>query len=127
MISMQALNRGNYQVTEEVLRNLSNLCVALLLLEEAYTEEGGEEFYVTSGLRSHEDQMRINPKNPHSAHTEGLAADLADADSKIWTFCISHLPAIIELELYLEDKKFTPKHLHLQMRPPKSGKRVFYP
>jgi hypothetical protein len=127
MITVETLNPNRYHPTQDQLANLSKLAFAVSTIEYSYIKQGGREFIVTSGLRSVADQERVNPSVRLSAHIEGLACDIADLDKKIWAFCVDNLEAIIELELYLEDKLWTPRHVHFQLRPPASGKRIFHP
>lgn len=127
MITIETLNPHRYTPTSEQLSNLNKLAFAMSTVESAYITHGGSDFIITSGLRSIADQQKINPTASKSAHLEGLACDVADLNKKIWFFCIDNLEAIIELGLYLEDKLYSPRHVHFQLRPPASGKRIFQP
>lgn len=89
--------------------------------------ECGTRFTVTSGLRSVEDQQRINPKAKRSAHLTGEAVDIADPDGGVWEWLIDNLELVKQVGIYLEAKAFTPTWCHLQIRPPASGNRVFLP
>jgi len=62
-----------------------------------------------------------------SAHMTGEALDLYDPTWKIAEWCHSHLAVLEALGLYLEHPSATVGWCHLQTRPPKSGRRVFYP
>lgn len=127
MITIEKLNPHKHQVNPDILSNLDKLSFAMTMLEQAYMSDGGDEFIITSGYRTREEQKKINPTTINSAHIFGLACDVADIDKKIWDFCIDNLHAIAELDLYLEDKLYTQKHVHFQMRAPRSGKRIFIP
>jgi len=64
-----------------------------------------------------------------SLHLEAAAIDLIDYDGKLYKFIIDNFWKWdrLDLDIYLEDKDYTPKHVHLQTLPPKSGLRIFKP
>jgi hypothetical protein len=62
-----------------------------------------------------------------SWHLQCAALDLADADGSLWTFCLENLELCADLGLWLEDKRWTPTWVHLQIYPPGSGARIFRP
>lgn len=84
---------------------------------------------VTSGFRTAEDQARVDPAHPQSMHTKGCAVDIYDPnpDKRLWEWCIEHMTLMVELGLYLEDKLYTPRHVHFQSVAPASGSRIFKP
>ena len=120
-MTVKDLNPNQYITTEIQLQNLEKLAEAISGLEILMNRE----FYVTSGLRSMSDQMRINPAVLNSSHLHGSAVDLLDVDGSIDSWCVSNLDALIRLGLYLESPTETPRWSHLQITPPKSGRRVF--
>jgi hypothetical protein len=120
---MQELNPKNYPVTEEQQKNLNKLYIAINNIRTAYAKP----MTVTSGLRSQEDQLRINPKAPQSKHTQGAAVDILDRDGNLWKWCMINMQLLVDNELYLEDKASTPTWVHFQCIPPKSGNRIFKP
>lgn len=123
MISLDELNPKKYSLSEEQAKNLEKLHSAINKIRTAY----GKPMLVTSGVRSEEDQKRINPKAPKSNHLLGLACDIADKDGKLWNWLMVNLNLLEEAGLYLEHKSATPTWVHFQACPPKSGKRVFFP
>lgn len=84
---------------------------------------------VTSGFRTAEEEMRIDPQHPNSMHTKGAAVDIADPDPerRLWTWCIDHLDLITEIGLWLESRVYSASHVHFQIYPPESGHRIFIP
>lgn len=88
----------------------------------------GELRTVNSGFRTPEYNTPThgipNPK-AGSAHLSGEAIDLEDHDGQLKAFCTEDI--LKEFGLYLEHPSATPTWCHLQTRPPKSGKRIFYP
>lgn len=122
-ISMKELNPHSYPTTIEQQANLDKLLQALNTIRNTYAVP----MIVTSGLRSEEDQARINPSAPKSKHLLGQAADISDKDGKFWTWCMNNMSLMEQLGVYFEDKKSTPTWVHIQIVPPKSGKRIFLP
>ncbi len=63
-----------------------------------------------------------------SKHRTGQAVDLADgADRGLARWCLSNLDALEQIGLWMEDPRWTPTWVHLQLVPPGSGKRVYVP
>lgn len=62
-----------------------------------------------------------------SWHQQCAAVDLVDVDGKLWAYCLNNLELCADLGLWLEDKRWTPTWIHLQIYPPKSGNRIFVP
>lgn len=123
MITLQELNPRKHKLTPDQQANLELLCEKMNKIRTAY----GKPMRVTSGVRSVEDQLRINPKAPKSKHLLGLACDIADADGKLWAWLMDNLKLVEEAGLYLECKSATPTWVHFQASPPKSGRRIFRP
>ncbi len=123
MITFKELNPRGYATTEDVDANLELLHAAINKVRAAY----GKPMVVTSGLRTVEHQMRVNPKAPQSKHILGLAVDIADPDGKLWAWCKKNVPVLEEAGLYMEDGRYTKGWCHFQVTPPKSGKRFFIP
>jgi hypothetical protein len=53
------------------------------------------------------------------------AVDLEDKDGKLYYFAMENIPLLEELGLYCETRQGP--WLHLQCKPPKSGRRFFHP
>lgn len=62
-----------------------------------------------------------------SAHMSGQAADLHDPQGVIKDAIMANLSVLEEFDLYMENPQYTPTWCHLQIRPTKSGNRVFIP
>lgn len=91
--------------------------------------EYGLPMRITSGFRSLEDEMRIDPAHPNSMHTRGAAVDIYDPDpeKRLWNWCIEHMGLLTELGLYIEDRLYSKNHVHFQSWAPLSGNRIFIP
>ncbi len=111
------------KLSDEQVRNLNTLIPKINELLERYNRP----VTMNSGYRSPEDQMRINPKAPHSKHIECAAIDIGDKDHNFRYWTLMHLNYLIELGLFMEDPSHTPTWIHLQCIPPKSGKQIFIP
>lgn len=122
-MTVEDLNPDDLPLTPITHSNLKSLAQALSVLEK----QRGRGFIVTSGLRDRETQTRINPKNPKSAHLEGLAVDVLDSNGEVWDWLIENLDLVADLGFYLESKAYTKTWVHLQMRPPRSNNRIFIP
>lgn len=120
-MTVDKLNPKRHPINDYQSAALEKLAITITQLEI----EIGEEFLVTSGFRSSEDQMRINPGVRNSAHMSGEAVDVSDVDGSIDHWCLDNLPILISLGLYLESPTQTPRWSHLAIIPPKSGNRVF--
>lgn len=87
---------------------------------------------VNSGWRP----RAVNDATPNavsqSQHLVGRAIDLPDPDRALAAWCVAHLEVLAEVGLWMEDPRWTydasgDHWVHLQIVPPKSGRRVFIP
>lgn len=103
--------------------------IKLIAVMNRVRSEYGLLMIVTSGVRSLKDEMRIDPKHPDSNHVQAAACDIYDPDpeKRLWNWCVERIELLIELGLYLEDRLYSPNHVHFQIYPPKSGHRIFIP
>jgi hypothetical protein len=62
-----------------------------------------------------------------STHLSGEGLDTRDPERKFARWCLRNLHELERLGLWMEDPRWTPTWVHLQTRPPASGKRVFIP
>jgi hypothetical protein len=87
---------------------------------------------ITSGVRSWEDQVRIDKaagRKPRtgSMHLMACAVDVWDRDKHLWGWVLDNLKLMEELGIFLEDKNSTPTWVHFQIKPPRSKNRIFLP
>jgi len=126
-ITKKELNPHNYTLTEEQKPNFERLFEIMNEIRKAY----GNPMVITSGLRNDQDQARIDgaagriPRK--SMHLLGAACDVWDRDGLLWKWCMNNMKLLEKLDIYLEDKSFTPTWVHFQILPPKSKKRIFIP
>lgn len=121
MITAKELNPKNYLVTAEQAGNLADLLFKINIIRR----EWGKPMIVTSGLRSKEDQMRINPKAPNSKHLLGAAVDISDPDGSLYHWLTEHTARLKQIGLYCE--LGTKGWCHIQVLPPASGNTWFLP
>jgi uncharacterized protein YcbK (DUF882 family) len=131
MDNIKDLNPRGYPESDIITRNLQTLFTRLMELQDAFVDQGGKPFMITSGLRSEAQQAELiaqgKTKAVHSKHLSGWAADIFDPKKKLQAF-IKKDPAILErIGLWCEAFEYTATWVHVQATPPKSGKRFFIP
>lgn len=109
-------------LTPKLSENLTKLMLALNALRDLY----GKPMIVSSGYRPPEINFAAGGAK-QSNHMFCLACDFKDPDGALDRWCLENLSALEECGLYLEDPGHTPGWCHLQVVPPRSGKRVFIP
>lgn len=83
---------------------------------------------VASGWRPKSVNDSIAHASATSLHLNGLGVDLRDTPERaLARFCLRNLDLLAELELWMEDPRWTPTWVHLQAGAPRSGNRVFVP
>lgn len=82
---------------------------------------------VTSGWRPAAVNAAVPGAAKGSKHLSCQAIDLEDRDGRLDAWCMANPDALEELQLWLEHPDATPGWCHLQILPPRSGNRVFYP
>lgn len=128
MISKSELLKGRdtqypNDYTQEISDNLDNLLVPMNQIRTSW----GKPMAVNSGWRP----PSINAATPgaatHSKHMSGLAVDILDSDGSLWAWVLQNLDLMKQLNIYFEDKRWTPNWVHFQLGGPASGKRIFVP
>ena len=116
------------ELTDQMRANAEALC--------AHVNAMLEEFGETRALRSGWRPQSVNDGTPNAAHASKhitcQAMDIADDDDALKTWALSrmpdgHYPVLERYGLYAEDGRATESWLHVQIVPPGSGKRVYYP
>lgn len=111
---------GDY--TDEISDNLNSLLTPMNAIRTAW----GNPMTVDSGWRP----PAINKADggaPNSKHMIGLACDIADTTGELWTWVLNNLELLQSLNIYMEDRRWTPTWVHFQLGQPKSGHRIFIP
>jgi hypothetical protein len=90
-----------------------------------------EAFGSSRGLRSGWRPQAVNDATPNSAknskHITCEAIDLDDNDRTLQEWCMDHQDELQRIGLWMEHPIATPSWTHVQIVPPGSGKRAFFP
>lgn len=90
-----------------------------------------EAFGEERGLRSGWRPQAVNDATPnaahHSRHITCEAIDLEDEDRRLQEWCMLNLPTLANIGLWMEHAIATPTWTHVQIVPPGTGMRVFFP
>lgn len=99
--------------------NLCNLMVQINRLRDWY----GKQFIITSGYRDEEHNKRVGGAK-NSAH---LTCEAVDIQCEGLSEELMKNPWVLEkFDLWMEHPSQTPTWVHLQIRPTKSGNRIFF-
>lgn len=82
---------------------------------------------VSSGWRPPSVNKNTSGAAPRSKHMTCEAVDIYDPDGTLDDWCMDNLARLEAVGLWLEHPSATKGWAHLQIAPPRSGKRVFYP
>lgn len=123
------INPAGHPVNQEIELNIKTLIDKLSIIREVFKRP----MVVTSGLRDKADMLRIYSNRPESRipwgsmHLIGAAADIADRDKSLASFCADNVQLLEDIGLWCEDPTYTHSWVHFQIYPPKSGNRFFKP
>ena len=109
-------------LTPEMKKNLDILLVAVNKLRAMW----GKPLTVSSGYRPAAQNAAAGGAKK-SNHMICAAVDFRDPDQSLAKFLISRLDILEACGLWMEDPASTPTWCHLQIYPPKSGRRIFKP
>lgn len=87
----------------------------------------GEARAVNSGWRPASYNVTVPGAALKSKHITCEAIDLADPDGDLDEWCMKNQDTLAEIGLWLEHPAATKGWCHVQIVPPKSGNRVFFP
>lgn len=116
-------------LTPEILANAEQTVARVNLLLSRYKSATGDAKIrkVTSGWRPPAVNQGVSGAAPRSKHMTGEAVDIADPDGKLDEWCLENPKVLEEVGCWQEHPSATAVWCHLQIVPPKSGRRVFYP
>lgn len=130
-MTLAELNKKKYPTDQVVASNLLTLRQRLNQIEALWEAAGNAPFMVTSGLRSDTEQTNMikagKSKATKSKHLFGCAADVYDPEDKIKEWLKANPDILRDAQLWCEHWDFTPGWLHVQIVPPGSGNRWFFP
>lgn len=81
----------------------------------------------SSGWRPPAVNASIENAAPRSHHITGCASDKYDPHGQLDRWCLENLDKLAEIGLWLESPRHTPGWNHTQIKPPRSGARIFIP
>lgn len=82
---------------------------------------------ISSGWRPPVVNAATKGASKTSLHMTGLAVDLYDPEQELDKFAMRNQQVLKDLGLWLEHPNYTPNWCHVQLKPPRSGNRVFIP
>lgn len=125
---------GKWKGTEEQIHNAVILLGRVNKLHDHLVSKGVTFPYnpVTKSLVSGEKYGGFRPQScpigaPQSAHKDGKAIDLYDPLNEIDDAILADPDILVQFDLYIEHPEATDTWSHWSSKPPKSGKRIFYP
>lgn len=89
-------------------------------------EIGIKDYVISSGFRTQEANKAAGGSK-FSAHCSCEAIDIVDKDKKLYNALLVSIPLLSKYGLYMEHGDYCPTWIHLQIRRPKSGNRIFLP
>ena len=110
------------ELTADIKTNAEKTVKAVGAVEKAY----GAPLLVTSGWRPPSVNKAVGGAKS-SKHLTAQACDVSDPKGDLARWCLSNLPELERIGVWLEDPSFTGGWVHLQTVPPRSGRRVFRP
>lgn len=118
-------------LTDEICTNAAETVRrANLLLARFYVARPtAHKRVVNSGWRPPQVNARTERAAKLSNHMLAKAIDISDDDGQLdaWLMTTDGQAALAEIGLWMEHPSATPRWAHVQIVPPKSGRRVFLP
>ena len=113
------------ELTDDIQRNAE---ITVAKVNELLARAGRSDIHtVNSGWRPVSVNEATANSGKSSKHLTAEACDLPDADRTLAGWCVDNLDQLKEIGLWMEDPRWTPTWVHLQVVPPKSGKLVYIP
>jgi len=109
--------------TQEISGNIDRLLVPINAVRDAYDKP----MSVSSGWRPPAINEATSNAAEKSNHLKGLAVDFKDPNGKLRDWVLDNLAFIASLGIYLEDFRWTPGWVHMQIVPPGSKRRIYRP
>ena len=113
------------ELTEEIRANAEKTVAVVNELLERSNFKSIDR--LNSGWRPRTANEALGNASATSKHLTGQAADIPDSDRALATWCADNLDVLEEIGAWCEDFRWTPTWVHVQIVPPKSGRRIFIP
>ena len=106
------------ELPKEYVENINILVTRVNSLLELFFKDhpNEEKKTVSSGYRTPDINKSIPGSAKKSNHMTCSAVDLFDKNRTLSNWCVKNIKKLNELELYLEDPKYTPSWTHLQIK-----------
>jgi len=104
-----------------------NSLLAVLEAENVPLETNKQGSIINSGWRPPQINGQVKNAAPKSKHMTAQACDLYDPEGILDEWCLENPNSLAAIGLWQEYPSATKGWLHIQVVPPRSGKRVFYP
>jgi hypothetical protein len=104
-----------------------NKLIALAAADGVVLEKNRHGTGVNSGWRPLAVNQGTSNAAPRSKHIHCLACDLHDPDGDLDDWCMKNQDKLEAIGLWIEHPSATKGWCHVQIVPPRSGARVFYP
>lgn len=111
------------ELTAEIANNAAMTVAKAISLMARFGEQRG----LRSGWRPKAYNAATPGSAPKSKHMTGEAIDLDDPEGDLDNFCMENQGTLASVGLWLEHPASTKGWCHVQIVPPKSKQRVFYP
>ena len=122
------------ECSPDILRNsslmvqLANRALVNARFDGVVLQPRGDGTMTNSGWRPPSLNARTPGASRTSLHMTGQAIDINDPDGTLDAWCVKSCTTVLKvLGLWLEDPAATPGWCHLQIKPPRSGARIFRP
>jgi len=113
------------ELTDDIQRNA---LVTVTKCNELLSRAGRNDINtVNSGWRPQSVNDATRNSAAVSSHLTAQAVDLPDTDRTLAEWCVDNLDVLKDVGLWMEDPRWTPTWVHLQTKPPRSGKIVYIP
>jgi hypothetical protein len=111
------------ELTPSILQNLGETARRVNAIRSSL----GHPLHVNSGWRPASINAGTAGAAKHSNHLLGLAVDFRDHSGALRQWCLGHLPLLANTGIWLEDFRWTPSWVHMQVVAPRSGHRIYPP
>ena len=112
---------------EETVKRVNELLALLLAHDVPLSRNPHTGSLLSSGWRPRTVNAAIHGAAVNSKHMTGQACDLYDPDGDIDEWCMENQDKLDDCGLWLEHPSATKGWCHVQVVPPRSGRRVFFP
>jgi hypothetical protein len=128
MITLQDFYKGrDKQYASELTAEIEGNALTTVQRANALLLQFGRSRAVHSGWRPAAVNAATPNAAPKSKHMKGQAVDLDDPEGDLDEWCLAHPEILEKIGLWQEHPASTKGWCHVQIVPPLSGKRVFYP